>query len=225
MSDEHLRTDLSLKAEIELYYDVFLPPSNGPRPLLIAVHGYGAHKRYMMREARSVAPDGWAIASVQGPHQHFRQTNDGYRVGFGWLTDHRPEEYVRLHHEFLLRVVDALDGEIDRSRIYLYGFSQACALNFRFAFTYPEVPSGVIGVCGGIPGDLETNEVYTPFEAPTIYLYGDDDEFYSQERFADFDRKLGERLPNYTSKKFRAGHEITEEMRQDIRAFLRGSGA
>lgn len=223
MTDENLQTDLSFKAEISLYYDLYVPEAAPARaPLLIAVHGYGAHKRYMMREARLVAPDDWAIASVQGPHQHFRQVEDGYRIGFGWLTDSNPEEYVRLHHQFLLDVIGKLDsdGLIDPKQVYLYGFSQACALNFRFAFTHPEGLRGVIGVCGGIPGDLETNDKYQSFDAETFYLYGDEDEFYPQEKFREFDGKLEARLPNYRSKQYLAKHEITEEMRKDIRDFL-----
>lgn len=216
------QNDLSLKAEINLYYDLFVPEGARRAPLLIAVHGYGAHKRYMMREARSVAPENFVIASVQGPHQHFRPTENGYRIGFGWLTEHKPEEYIRLHHDFLLRVIDKLDSEdlIDRSQIFLFGFSQACALNFRFAFTHPDVARAVIAVGGGIPGDLDTNPVYRPFPAETLYLYGDDDEFYTREKFAGFEKKLRETLPNFTSKQFRAKHEITDEMRNDIRIFL-----
>ena len=215
-------TDLTIKAEISLYYDLHVPTDARHAPLLIAVHGYGAHKRYMMREAKLVAPKNFVIASVQGPHQHFRPTPDGYRIGFGWLTEHQPDEYIRLHHDFLLQIIDKLADEssIDPSQIYLYGFSQACALNFRFAFTHPEVARGVIGVCGGIPGDLETNPIYKPFDARTLYLYGDDDEFYTQEKFADFDRRLRERLPHLEAKQYKAKHEITEEMREDIRSFL-----
>lgn len=221
---ENLQTDLTLKAEISLYYDLFLPEAAVKNaPLLIAVHGYGAHKRYMMREARLVAPDGWAVASLQAPHQHFRKTDDGFRVGFGWLTEHKPEEYVRLHHDFILRLTDKLadDKSIDPTRIYLYGFSQACALNFRFAFTHTESIAGFIGVCGGIPGDLETNENYKPFDARTLYLYGDDDEFYTQEQFTAFNSMLENLLPNYASKQYNAKHEITEEMRGDITEFLK----
>ena len=221
--DETLQTDLSVTAEIKLYYDLVVPQNASSRaPLLIAVHGYGAHKRYMMREALAVAPPGWVIASVQGPHQHFRKTDDGYRVGFGWLTDLYSAESVALHHGFLLDVIERLvmDEMIDRSKVYLFGFSQACALNFRFAFTYPDVPKGVVGVCGGIPGDLETNDKYQAFDAETFYLYGDDDEFYSQERFKEFDATLRTRIPNYRSKHYVAKHEITEEMREDIHKFL-----
>lgn len=220
-----METDLSIKAEIELLYDLHVPADQSkPAPLLIAVHGYGAHKRYMMREARLVAPDDFVIASVQAPHQHYRPTETGFRVGFGWLTDHRPEEYVALHHKFLLDVIDKLtaDGLIDSEHIMLYGFSQACALNFKFAFTNPELLSAVIGVCGGIPGDIDTNERYRPFDADTLYLYGDDDEFYTQEKFKGFDEKLAGMLPNYTSRRYNAKHEITEDMRSDIKAFLAG---
>ncbi len=215
-------TDLTLKAEIDLYYDLSVPNGATNAPLLIAVHGYGAHKRYMMREARAVAPDNFVIASVQGPHQHFRPTETGYRIGFGWLTEHKPEEYIRLHHEFLLRVIDKLagDGLIDRSQVFLYGFSQSCALNFRFAFTNPDAARAIVSVCGGIPGDLDTNPVYKPFSSDTLYLYGDDDEFYTQEKFAGFEKKLRETLPNFTSKQYSAKHEITEEMRRHIRSFL-----
>lgn len=220
---ENLQADLTIKAEIKLYYDLFLPENIvESAPLLIAVHGYGAHKRYMMREARAVARSSYVIASIQAPHPHYRRTDDGYRVGFGWLADHKSEENVRLHHKFVLDIVEKLEGKnlIDSKRVFLFGFSQACALDFRFVFTYPDVLSGVIGVCGGIPGDLDTNPLYKPFNAQTFYLYGDDDEFYTQEQFRTFDEKLAAMLPNYRSKHYAAKHEITEEMRFDIREWL-----
>ena len=224
MTTDNLQTDLTMTAEINLYYDVYVPPAvTIPAPLLIAVHGYGAHKRYMMREARAVADDKFVIASIQGPHHHYRPTQDGgYRVGFGWLSDHKPEEYVRLHHRFVLDVIEKLDadGLIDRSQVIMYGFSQACALDFRFAFTYPDILRGVIGVCGGIPGDLDDSPIYRPCPAETFYLYGDDDEFYTQDQFAGFNEKLGQLLPNYRSKHYTAKHEITDEMREDIKSFL-----
>ncbi|MEQ1762816.1 MAG: hypothetical protein ABL984_06660 [Pyrinomonadaceae bacterium] len=223
MNDSQARTEFSISAEINLYYDLQVPEDlASPAPLIIAVHGYGAHKRYMMREAKLVAPENFAIASVQGPHQHFRQTSDGYKIGFGWLTDFKAEESVALHHKFLNDLIRKFvdEGIAEPSQIYLYGFSQACALNFRYAFTYPKSLKAVVGVCGGIPGDLDTNPAYNPFEAETFYLFGDDDEFYSQEKFAGFDEKLRGLLSNYRSIHYKAKHEITDEMREDIRFFL-----
>jgi pimeloyl-ACP methyl ester carboxylesterase len=45
------------------------------------------------------------------------------------------------------------EGIADPARVFLLGFSQSCALNYRFAFTHPDRLRGVVGICGGIPGD------------------------------------------------------------------------
>lgn len=221
---ENLQTDLSITTEIKLYYDLYVPENAaGKLPLLIAVHGYGAHKRYMMREARLIVPENFAVVSIQAPNQHFRRTDDGsYKIGFGWLTDYKPEESVALHQNFVLNLIEKFSTEnlIDESQIYLYGFSQACALNFRFAFTHPKLLRGIIGVSGGIPGDLETNEVYQPTAAEVFYLYCTDDEFYPLEKYRAFDEKLRNFLPNYQSRLYEAKHEITEEMRRDMKEWL-----
>jgi poly(3-hydroxybutyrate) depolymerase len=142
-------TDQTLQARINLYYDL-QPAQNSPAPLLIALHGYGAFKEQMMREAQQMAPDGFAIASLQGFHQHIkepRQPGGPLRYGFGWLTSYRTEESVAVHHQALLDLIETLAGEgvADRSQVFLLGFSQSCALNYRFAFTYPERLRGLSG--------------------------------------------------------------------------------
>jgi hypothetical protein len=71
-----------------------------------------------------------------------------------------------------------------------------------------------------VPADLDTNPSYHTFSGTAFYLYGDDDEFYTQEQFAEFDAKLRDRLPDYRSKHYTAKHEITDEMRRDIGVFL-----
>ncbi|MET0753374.1 MAG: hypothetical protein ABWZ66_08370 [Pyrinomonadaceae bacterium] len=220
-----LETDLFFKTEIRLYYDLFVPENAASSaPLLLTVHGYGANKRYMMSEAKRVAPENFVIASVQAPYQHFRETDKGYRTGFGWLTDYKSEESVSIHQNFLLELIEKLRSEnvIDMSKIYLYGFSQACALNFRFAFTFPSLLRGVIGVCGGIPSDLETNEIYKPLHADVFYLYANGDEFYPLEKYQSFKEKLKSRLNIFTSKEYTAKHEITDEMREDVKTWLKG---
>ena len=223
MDAENMQTDLSVKAEIKLYYDLYLPENlKTPAPLLLAVHGYGAHKRYMMREARLIAPENFAIASIQAPHQHFRPTDSGYKIGFGWLSDFKAEESVLLHQNFILDVIEKLSEKeiIDTEKVYLYGFSQACALNFRFAFTFPDIVRGVIGICGGIPSDLATSENYKPTNADVFYLYGNTDEFYQLEKFQNFEQKLKNYLPNFQAKLYEAKHEIANEMREDMKNWL-----
>lgn len=224
MNHFKLETDLSVKAEINLYYDLYIPENFVQNaPLLVAIHGYGAHKRYMMREAQLIAPENFVIVSLQAPHQHFRQTDGSYKIGFGWLTDFKAEESVALHHNFVLQVIGKLAKNkiIDAEKVYLYGFSQACALNFRFAFTFPGTVKGIIGVCGGIPSDLETNENYKPLNADVFYLYSTEDEFYPLEKYENFTAKLEKHIPNLQTRKYQAKHEITDEMRDDIKNRLK----
>ncbi len=219
-----LKTDESVTAEINLYYDLFIPENSAKNiPLLVSVHGYGAHKGYMMREAKMIAPENFAIASIQAPNNFFHKGKNGeFKPVFGWLTPYKAEESVALHHKFVLDVIEklAVDEIIDRSKVFLYGFSQACALNFRFAFTHPNSLKGIIGVCGGIPSDLDESKLYESTKAETLYLYGDNDEFYPLEKFKSFEKKLDDYLSNFKALKYEAKHEITNEMRKDIKKWL-----
>ena len=225
MAGNNQTDERSLKAEINLYYDL-IPGVSSPAPLLIALHGYGAGKWHATREAKLIAPEGFAIVSLQGPHQHLRepkQAGGPLRFGFGWLTNFRPEESVAVHQRALLDVIEALDGEglIDRRRIFLLGFSQSCALNYRFAFTNPEVLRGVIGICGGLPGDWETSELYRPTNAAVFHAAGERDEFYPPARVADYEQQLRQRASDVEFRSYDAQHEISAAMRTDIHDWLK----
>ena len=214
----------TLNAEIKLYYD--LSPADRPNaPLLVALHGYGANKRQMMREAKQIAPEGFSIVSLQGFHQHLKDPKEPggpLRFGFGWLSNFHPEDSVDLHHRALLDLIETLVAEnvADQKQIYLLGFSQTCALNYRFAFTHPDRLRGVIGICGGLPGDWETSDLYKPTEAQVFHLAGTRDEFYTPERVRDYEERLNLRAQNVTFKSYDAAHEIVPVMRDDIRRWL-----
>jgi phospholipase/carboxylesterase len=216
--------DRPLAARINLYYDLHITTS-GPAPLLIALHGYGANKRQMMREAQQMAPEGFAIASLQGFHQHMREPREPggpLRFGFGWLTNFRSEESVAVHHQALLDLIHQLvqEGVADSTRIFLLGFSQSCALNYRFAFTHPEQLKGVIGICGGIPGDWETNSLYRSSQLHVFHLAGTRDEFYTPERVRNYEDQLAKRSGSVTFKSYDAAHEIVPDMREDVKRWL-----
>lgn len=217
-------TDNILKAEINLYYDL-KRASLARAPLLIALHGYGASKRHMMREAQLMAPAGFAIACLQGFHQHMREAKEPggpARFGFGWLTNFRPDDSVELHHRAVLDLIDRLVNDLtaDSTKVFLLGFSQACALNYRFAFTHPNLLRGVIGMCGGIPGDWETSDKYQKTNAAVFHLAGSRDEFYTPARVQDYERQLGTRASRVTFKSYDAGHDFTQPMRDDVKLWL-----
>jgi predicted esterase len=214
----------TLTAEVKLHYDLHAPAAQ-PAPLLVALHGYGANKGQMMREARSLVPESFAIASLQGFHQHMKEPKESggpLRFGFGWLTNFHPEEAWAIHHQALLDLMQTLtsEGVADPARIFLLGFSQSCALNYRFAFTYPDRLRGVIGICGGLPGDWETSESYRPTKAAVFHLTGARDEWYSPSRVADYEERLRLRASDVEFKSYDAAHEMVPAMRRDVRAWL-----
>ncbi|HST50998.1 MAG TPA: hypothetical protein VLJ61_03225 [Pyrinomonadaceae bacterium] len=217
-------SDLVLRAETKLYYDLFTP-SRTPAPLLVALHGYGSSKSWMMREARQHAPEGFAVAAPQGPHQHLKEPYEPggpLRYGFGWLTNFHTEDSIALHHFFLLSLFDVLieQGIAQRERVFLMGFSQSCALNYRFAFTHAETLRGVVGICGGLPGDWDTNEAYAATRASVLHLSGARDEIYPPARVADYARRLSTRARDVESREYDAAHEFVPAMRTDVRAWL-----
>ena len=225
MDTDKTQTDRKLEAQINLYYDLRRGTS-APAPLLIVLHGYGAHKRYMMREAELMAPAEFAIASLQGFHQHMKEPREAggpLRFGFGWLTNFRPEESVAVHHRALIDLIETLsdEGIADPARVFLLGFSQSCALNYRFAFTHPERLRGVIGICGGIPGDWETSSTYRKADIDVLHLAGTRDEFYTPERVRDYERQLKIRARSVAFKSYDAAHEIVPEMRPDVVQWLK----
>jgi phospholipase/carboxylesterase len=219
-----LRADRTLTSEIKLYYDLSVPTGT-PAPLLLALHGYGSNKAWMMREAREHAPEGFAVAALQGPHQHLKEPREPggpLRYGFGWLTNFRPEDSIALHHRAVLDLVDSLvaQGVALRGRIFLMGFSQSCALNYRFAFTHRGVLRGVVGVCGGLPGDWEASELYGPTRASVLHLTGARDEFYPPARVNDYAGRLRARAADVEVRDYDCGHEFVPAMRADVRAWL-----
>ncbi|MDQ3920038.1 MAG: hypothetical protein M3348_16355 [Acidobacteriota bacterium] len=226
---ERLTTDRTLSAETKLYYDLFAPEET-PAPLLVALHGYGSSKSWMMREALEHAPAGFAVAALQGPHQHLKEPREPggpLRYGFGWLTNFHPEDSVALHHGALLSLFDALAGQglARREQVFLLGFSQSCALNYRFAFTHREHLRGVIGICGGLPGDWEASDAYGPTRASVLHLHGTRDEFYPPARVSDYGERLRTRAADVEVRAYDCGHEFVPAMRADVRAWLAARAA
>lgn len=227
MNDNNFNTavERTLDARVKLYYDLLHAPAETPAPLLIALHGYGSSKSWMMRESRQLAPAGFAVVALQGMHQHLKEPREpggALRYGFGWLTNFHAEDSVAVHHRALLDLIEQLAGEgiADPARVFLLGFSQTCALNYRFAFTHADSLRGVIGICGGLPGDWETGERYRNTEAAVLHLAGARDEFYPPERVADYAARLSARARDVEFRSYDAAHELTPAMRVDVRAWL-----
>ncbi|MDX2029904.1 MAG: hypothetical protein SF339_04480 [Blastocatellia bacterium] len=211
--------------EFPCYYDLYLPEGAGPRPLVIALHGYGGDKASMMRLMRRINDRDYAIAALQGPHQHLiMPTAESPRLGygFGWLSNFKPEESVALHHHLIEQVIDSVcaSGAVDPRRIFLAGFSQAVGANFRYAFTHPERIRGVVAICGGIPSDWADDGKYRAGEVDVLYIAAERDEYYTPERMRQNAEALRSRARSVELELYDAGHEVPRDALPAIDAWL-----
>jgi phospholipase/carboxylesterase len=202
--------------EFPCYYDLYVPEGGKPKPLVIALHGYGGDKLSMMRVMRRVNERDYVIACLQGPHQHLvMPTKESPKLGygFGWLSNFKPEESVAIHHQLLRQIIEALgqSGEADTSRVFLIGFSQAAGANFRFAFTHGDLVRGVVAICGGIPGDWETEGKYQSGVVDVLSVAAERDEYYPPERMRQNAEALRRRARSVELRFFDAEHEVPRD--------------
>lgn len=214
--------------ELPRYYDLYVPDGAGPFPLVVAMHGYGGDKSSMMRLARRIDETDFAIASLQGPHQHIVRSDETDRVsplkfGFGWATNFKFDESLALHREAVLTVLRDLAGQrrVDASKAFFLGFSQAVALSIRFAFAHPDLTRGIVGICGGIPGDWEEDGEYKDGDFDVLLVATSDDEYYPPERSARNATALKRRARSVERRMFEGGHEVPRDSYPVIDAWLR----
>jgi predicted esterase len=212
--------------ELACYYDLYVPPGDAPKPLVIALHGYGGDKSSMMKVMRRINENDFVIAALQGPHHHLvmptkEKPQLGY--GFGWLSNFKAEESVALHHRLIKQVIaeQTAAGTIDPQRVFLLGFSQAVGVNFRFAFTHPELIRGVIAIAGGIPGDWATEGKYAAGAVDVLYVGAERDEFYTTECIRQNAEALLQRARTVTLQFFDAPHEVPRAAYPVIDAWLK----
>ena len=215
----------SIEQKVSCYYDLYVPDGAAPKPLLIALHGYGGDKSSMMRLARRINEQDFVIAALQGAHQHMiipKTHEEKLGFGFGWVTNFKPEESVDLHHRNVRHIIETLtnQGIADGRNVFVMGFSQAVGVNFRFAFTHSHLVRGVIAICGGIPGDWASEGKYNGSDLDVLYIGAEQDEVYTPERLEEFASAMQQRARSVTLQMFACGHEVPRDSYPTINQWI-----
>ncbi len=203
MPVEPCRELRAFTARVDCHYIVQTPAEADPRFTVFALHGYGMDAATMLRLTTMWFPES-RIVSLQAPHPFYRDVI-ARDVGYSWATQAHSEESVRLHHEMLLHVMQAEETMTDRR--LLVGFSQPVGLNYRFAATHPAEVRGVIGVCGGMPGNWEAG-AYLPVQAALFHIARADDEVYRATVTAGYQQRLKLRAGDVEFLSLPGGHRF-----------------
>lgn len=220
-----MELDRSTELPVSHYYRLSVPAGNrgGNLPLLVALHGYAGDMVSMMRLAKAIAGEELIVAALQGPHQFWVPSPEAEssRVGFGWGTPFIPVDSQVRHRNFVDRVVadSVRDHGADPARVFLLGFSQACAHNYRLAFTRPKLARGVVAVCGGLPGDFDEPR-YERYPGGVLHVAATDDQFYPLEKARTFEPALRRLAQDVTFREYESPHAFPRRAIPDIRIWI-----
>lgn len=210
-------TERRFTQEFARYYDLFVPEGDGPFPLVIAMHGYGGDKLSMMRLCRRISETRYVFAALQAPHQHVvypEKRDEALKYAFGWASNYRFEESLELHRHAVRTVLAdaAADARIASGSAFLLAFSQAVAFNLRVALAAPEIVRGVVGICGGVPGDLQSNGEYRWGDFDVLMVGGATDEFYGPDRMQSNCKQLEPFVRSVALRTFECGHVVPRDV-------------
>ena len=128
--------DRKFSARLDCRY--LLRPGEPGGGLVVALHGFSSNPEVMLRLTERMVGPRHAIASLEAPYGFFLG-KDKRDVGYGWATNKRHADSVRLHHDMVRHTLEEAGRElgVPAERRVLLGFSQPVSLNYRFVAGAP----------------------------------------------------------------------------------------
>jgi phospholipase/carboxylesterase len=196
--------------------------AEGEHPLLVLLHGYGSDEGDLMGLAPYLDPR-FQVVSVRAPQV---LEVGGYAwfavqfTPFGLVLDHDQAQEARRQLEAWLESLVAAPG-VDRSRVFLLGFSQGAGMALSAALHRPELVSGVVFLSGlVVPQMIPAGDPEQLRALSVLMVHGRQDPLLpiAQGRAS---RALLEELPvSLCYREYEMGHEISEECLAEVQEWL-----
>jgi predicted esterase len=151
--------------------------TDGPRHLLLALHGYGQLAKYFIRKFDEFTT-GFRVVCPEGPHRFYLQGSSG-RVGASWMTKEAREMDIEDNLRWLQTLYAQQIKENAPEKVTLLGFSQGAATAARWYQRNPEGFDQLLLWAGVFPPDIDTGTF--PKGKPLHFVLGNEDEFYQGE--------------------------------------------
>ena len=214
-------TDHTFSARLDCHYLLQTPEAvSSETPLVVTLHGFGMNPEIMLQLTARLFDSDPVLVSLQGPYPFFLPTPNR-DVGYGWVTSRHSAESVRLHHDMVSHVLSEAGQKFDipPERRVLVGFSQPVGLNYRFAATCPNAVRGVVGICGGLPGDWDTG-AYQPVRAALLHIARSGDEYYKPAVTGQYAERLRRRASDVEFHLIDGGHQMPSTGRRYVSPWL-----
>jgi phospholipase/carboxylesterase len=208
---------------VDLLYAAHVPDGDGPHPLVLLLHGWGASAHDLLGLAPVLHGGRALVLCPQGPLAF--QAGPGM-VGYGWfpLVPGRPPDLAAIE-QARQRVESFLEGAlarypVDRKRIVLGGFSQGGFMAYLMALRAPERFAGLMALSSWLPAELAKAIPRSPDHErlPALVIHGSDDTMVPIARaYTSRDALLALGVPT-VFREYPMGHEIrTDALREIVR--------
>lgn len=178
----------------------------------VVFHGIGYLSRYFLKYFNGLDPDLHYLIAPQAPSKYY--LNGQYKhVGASWLT----KEDTEMEIENLMAYIDSVikhEALPENVRLVIFGYSQGVSIATRWVAKRKIKCDHLILYSGGIPNELETDDINHLLEETKIkFIVGREDEYITPARW-EKEKKNIENLFNGKAviEFFDGGHEVKKEI-------------
>ncbi|MSQ40708.1 MAG: hypothetical protein EXR55_03410 [Dehalococcoidia bacterium] len=206
-----------------LFYLTVFPDDYEPEreyPAIILLHGFGANMQDLAALTPSIDTSGYLYICPNAPIG----VNLGPgATGWAWGTpgeNRNPAEMPRTERRLEQLFQEVMEEyKLAPGRMVLLGFSQGGGMTYRCGLGRPDLFAGLVALSSGLPDPDEMRLRLPPQRSQPIFIaHGLQDNIESAQRAKAFLEGEGY-SPSYHE--YDMGHEITEEMLEDLVPWLK----
>lgn len=186
----------------------------------LVLHGYGQLSRYFIHKFESLNDGKSLIIAPEGLHRFYLSGYSG-RVGASWMTKEDRLTDIADNHRYLDDLWKKFSEACPKARKGIIGFSQGAATAVRWFCQAENRPERIVIWSGAFPEDLDWfNDIPTLNRHRPVFVLGDKDEFYNEERVTEQSTWLRDQGLEFDLVRFEGGHDIHKETLQTLHLSL-----
>jgi phospholipase/carboxylesterase len=211
---------------MNLLHAAHVPPGEGPFPLILTLHGWGANAHDLLGLAPLLHRGEALVLSPQGPVVF--EIAQGV-PGYGWFPitgggPPSPAEFERGRRELATFLDEAVERyPVDRRKIVVLGFSQGGVMAYDMVLRDPDRFCGLVAISSWLPPDLVGEGLAKQSgheNFPVLVQHGTEDPMIPVARAQESREALLKLGVNLAYHEYEMGHEIRPEALRDLLVWL-----